>query len=266
MESLRELRRDLMTNRTQYKTVTMDDFDGGGEIIRVHDDHSDLMITHRYAAQDKRLQWKDRGLLWYLLSKPKDWQVRLEDLIASSPGGREEVQGILSRLQRLGYMERCRVRNSRGTYVGWMSKVSARPIFADPTLEAMLDVPVEAPEQPQEQPKEEGASSKWHPDLDRLIRAWCGTKEFDYKNGWVGYKPTEFVASRAAANAMLKEGYSYEQIEACYRHMKGTQFWSDKPLGLHGVRKNIGEYIKRHAPRTGPTEAFEPEGLQLEMM
>lgn len=256
----------MAAKRTKYPTVVQDDFESGGEVIRVYDDHSDLMIVHREAAQDNRLQWKDRGLLWYLLSKPKDWQVRLQDLINSSPAGRDEVQGILSRLQKAGYMQRYRVQRADGTFVGWMSKVSAKPVFAQPEqndLAPQLD-----PQTPQEAPGEEEApkaATKWHPDLDRLMKAYCGTREEAYRNGWVGYKITDFVAQRQAGNLMLKDGYTFEEIERCYRHTKADRFWAEKPVSLMKIRKDIGEFLKTHQPKEDEPQ-FEPEGYALEFM
>jgi hypothetical protein len=251
--------------RTQYPTVVLDDFEAGSEVVRVYDDHSDLMITHRQGAQDSRLRWKDRGVLWYLLSKPKDWQVRLEDLIAASPGGREEVQGILSSLQKLGYLQRFRVKNRTGEFVGWMSKVSARPVFADPAAETLLDMPAEAPQQPQEARNGATAKKEEHPDLTPLLKAYCGTKEKNYKDGWLGYKPTDFMASRTHAKQMLEEDYSPETIKACYFWLKEyNTYYRINHLNLGGVHKHIGEFAKREKARVQAEEHFMPDGLELE--
>ena len=55
------------------------------------------------AVNDNRLSWKARGLLIYLLSKPDDWEVRVQQLIDSSPDGKAVVQAIFRELKKYGY-------------------------------------------------------------------------------------------------------------------------------------------------------------------
>lgn len=56
----------------------------------------------RAAAQDKNLSYEARGMLVYLLSKPKDWIVRVDDLAIESCG-RDKVRRILKELVDAGY-------------------------------------------------------------------------------------------------------------------------------------------------------------------
>ena len=55
------------------------------------------------AVNDNRLSWKARGLLIYLLSKPDDWEVRVQQLVDSSPDGKSSVQSAMRELKNLGY-------------------------------------------------------------------------------------------------------------------------------------------------------------------
>jgi DnaD/phage-associated family protein len=50
------------------------------------------------------LSWEARGILWYLLSKPDDWQVRVSDLMQNC--GRDKVRNTLAELIRFGYLEK----------------------------------------------------------------------------------------------------------------------------------------------------------------
>lgn len=56
------------------------------------------------AFEDKRLSWKARGILVFILSKPDDWQIRRDHLIASSDkDGRDSVRSAMKELERIGY-------------------------------------------------------------------------------------------------------------------------------------------------------------------
>ena len=57
---------------------------------------------------DKRLSFKAKGILIYVLSKPKDWSIRVSDLINKSPS--EKGTSIRSGIEELllsGYAELC---------------------------------------------------------------------------------------------------------------------------------------------------------------
>jgi hypothetical protein len=73
--------------------------------------------------QDKRLSFKARGLLAYLLSLPDDWAVSIEHLATVSPGGRVKVQTAIKELAENGYMELVLIRDEQtGRVMGkrWM--------------------------------------------------------------------------------------------------------------------------------------------------
>ena len=60
-------------------------------------------------SEDKRLGWAARGLLIYLLGKPDNWQVSIEDLRRQTIGartrtGRDGIYGLLRELQEAGYI------------------------------------------------------------------------------------------------------------------------------------------------------------------
>ena len=38
------------------------------------------VMLHKHFLTDKNLSWRDKGILAYLLSKPDDWIVRVEDI------------------------------------------------------------------------------------------------------------------------------------------------------------------------------------------
>lgn len=63
-------------------------------------------IIDNEAIEDARLSLEALGLLAYLLSKPDDWNVVVEQLIASRPNGRRAVRAALAELEKFGYIVR----------------------------------------------------------------------------------------------------------------------------------------------------------------
>src|SRR5262245_55555453 len=62
-------------------------------------------ISH-VLLQDESLTWEARGLASYLLSKPPDWRIEVDELIHSSPAGRKVVYRIIIELVKAGYIIR----------------------------------------------------------------------------------------------------------------------------------------------------------------
>lgn len=54
--------------------------------------------------QDRRLSWKAKGLMAYVLSLPDDWQFSIDGLAAFAPDGRSTVETILKELKGFGYL------------------------------------------------------------------------------------------------------------------------------------------------------------------
>lgn len=56
------------------------------------------------ASRDKRLSFKARGILFYLLSKPTDWTCHVFDLCNNSDkDGRKAIQTAMQELVEFGY-------------------------------------------------------------------------------------------------------------------------------------------------------------------
>lgn len=60
------------------------------------------------------LSYKAKGVLVYLLSKPKDWVVRTSDIISHGKEGEESIRSAMKELQEFGYAEKETIRNTRG--------------------------------------------------------------------------------------------------------------------------------------------------------
>lgn len=97
------------------------------------------------AAEDKRLSLEARGLLWYLLVKPDNWEVRTEDLLRAgrmgpAPNetkkrtradrllGTKALRRLIEELESAGYMRRTVQNTSAGAQ--WTIEVYDIPIPA----------------------------------------------------------------------------------------------------------------------------------------
>ena len=89
--------------------------------------------TERFTVQpnstinDSRISFGARGLLAYLLSKPKDWEVQTADLVNASPAGISAVTTMVNELIEHGYLVKVRTRNSAGVYTGQITEVYDEP-------------------------------------------------------------------------------------------------------------------------------------------
>ena len=88
---------------------------------------------------DKRLTFETRGLLAYLLSKPLDWEVRINDLINASPAGLRVVRRMVAEAEEYGYMIRKRYQREDGTF-SWITEVYEEPTPTGGCAEA--DAPI----------------------------------------------------------------------------------------------------------------------------
>lgn len=77
---------------------------------------------------DARLSFKAKGILVYLLSKPDNWIVRVEDLAKRSREKKPAIQTGLQELKECGYATLETIRNERGHVTGKEWVVREKPI------------------------------------------------------------------------------------------------------------------------------------------
>ncbi len=86
-------------------------------IVRAARRHRFVIIDQR-AIEDTRLSWAARGLLGYLLSRPDDWKVLVNDLRKRGDLGRDGIYRLLRELRDAGYMRFVRKRDRQGRIRG----------------------------------------------------------------------------------------------------------------------------------------------------
>lgn len=92
-------------------------------------EHTYFAIS-RALTQDKRLSFEARGVLAYLLSKPSDWIVRIQDLQKEGGCGRDRIYRILKELRDAGYLHRDQEHQPNGAFVWGPYRVYEQP-FTD---------------------------------------------------------------------------------------------------------------------------------------
>ena len=63
-----------------------------------------FVIVDQAAVEDMHQSWAARGLLAYLLSRPDDWKVLVNDLKKRGNLGRDGIYALLRELRSAGYV------------------------------------------------------------------------------------------------------------------------------------------------------------------
>jgi len=77
---------------------------------------NNFSVLDNSAANDPSISWKAKGILWYLLSKPRDWRVVVADIVKRTDIGVAAVRAGINELAAAGYMAHIRVRNTGNGY------------------------------------------------------------------------------------------------------------------------------------------------------
>ena len=97
-------------------------------IIRVEKHTKNFVVINKNFLEDKRISFKAKGILTYLLSKPDNWQVMTSELIEASSDGEAAVRSALKELEKYGYYKKYPVRTENGTKIDhWESLVYESP-------------------------------------------------------------------------------------------------------------------------------------------
>lgn len=125
--------------------------DNTNGIIRVKKHTKNFVILNKVFLEDKRLSFKSKGILTYLLSKPDDWTVRVNELISASTDGESSVRSALKELETCGYYRKYRVRTEDGSKIArWESVIYESPVETN-------SEPVQQPQKETEKSQEKSA-------------------------------------------------------------------------------------------------------------
>lgn len=85
-------------------------------IVRSPRPTENFSIISNQIIRDRRLSWKARGLLIFLLSQPDHWRTTTAHLASVSPEGIHAVRSGMKELETLGYLKRIREQRPNGTW------------------------------------------------------------------------------------------------------------------------------------------------------
>ena len=106
-----------------------------GKLINIYKNRYSTIPNEVF--NDKNLDYRSRGILCTLLSLPDGWNFSVAGLVAIVNGAEEEnekksaVMVSIQKLERLGYLERLQIKDTRGLYSGYDYKINIPPITVD---------------------------------------------------------------------------------------------------------------------------------------
>ncbi|MCC8097445.1 MAG: helix-turn-helix domain-containing protein, partial [Eubacterium sp.] len=83
--------------------------------IRVEKTHNYTVMSN-YHLFDKRLSFKAKGLLSFMLAVPDTWEFSIKGLAAMAKDGVDSVASTIKEMEKYGYVSRRQIRNDRGSF------------------------------------------------------------------------------------------------------------------------------------------------------
>ena len=85
-------------------------------IVRSPRPASHYTVVQNQVIRDRRLSWRARGILIYLLSMPDDWRTTASHLASTGLEGRDAIRACLEELETVGYIQRKKRQDDRGRW------------------------------------------------------------------------------------------------------------------------------------------------------
>lgn len=192
-------------------------------IVRIRK-NSNFVVMDKTSLNDKRLSWKAKGIMAYMLSKPDDWTFYLDEIATHSTDGMSSFRSGFNELKKLGYIQRVQSRDETGKF-NWETIVYEQPVTENP----QVDIPqVEKPHMENrnllnnELTKNE--LTKNDENIYTLFDCWL-------EQGIIQHKRMN-QKMKSHTNARL-EDYSVDELKQAIKNyaevLKGTQYyWSHK--------------------------------------
>lgn len=170
-------------------------------IIRAQRRHRFVIVDQR-AIEDGRLSWAARGLLAYLLSRPDDWKVLVNDLQRRGDLKRDGIHKLLRELRNVGYVHYQRRRDPDGRIRGgtyFVQEVPASPHPGSPDT-AQPDSAPPDPAKPDASPNTDQNSRRTTTTTPTTTKSGCSRDGEQTDVEFVHWVPDEL---RESARAMV---------------------------------------------------------------
>lgn len=228
---------------------------------------SNFTILPNEIADRTDMSLKAKGLLWYLLSKPDDWEFSFSSLQKhSGKDGKDSIKSGVTELVELGYLSISEGSKEGGRFVGGVWTVSDSPMD-EPQRETRNGTAAEAPQRKNRSGKPATTNTKELSNKEPIPpiapqsdgQASVITEVVSYLNEKLGtrYKTTT-ESTRKLINARLKEGFTLDDFKAVI-DAKHAQWGNDpkmaeylRPSTLFGTKFEgyLNSAATRRAPRT----------------
>ncbi|PGM28232.1 DNA-binding protein [Bacillus cereus] len=103
-------------------------------IFRVKKDNNYSVINNT-GLKDKRLSWKAKGILAYILTLPDDWVFYREELSQHAKDGINSLRAGMQELKEYGYIKRFPIRDEKNKIVRWETIIYEIPVDDYPPVE-----------------------------------------------------------------------------------------------------------------------------------
>lgn len=85
------------------------------------------VMINKSVLQDKRLSWRAKGLLCFMLSMPDNWEFHREHLMEFATDGKHTLRVTLKELEEFGYTKLSAERGKDGRITKWITAVYESP-------------------------------------------------------------------------------------------------------------------------------------------
>lgn len=85
-------------------------------IVRSKRPSTHFTVLANDVIRDRRLSWRARGILIYLLSQPDNWKTTAAHLSSVGQEGRDSIRNALAELETVGYLTRQKHQDERGRW------------------------------------------------------------------------------------------------------------------------------------------------------
>lgn len=191
-------------------------------------------VMSNYHFRDKRLSFKAKGLLSFMLSLPEDWDYSVQGLITTAKDGRDSVTSGLKELEHYGYLKREPIRE-KGIIKDWNYIIFEQPSSKDTENNEI--------EPDTENPKVENEPDTENPDTEKPLTEnpkQINTKDNKYINNNI------YISSISEKNSTFTK---YDQ--------KSEKFDEDEKKIIDKTINDFEEIWKKYPKKVGKAKARE---------
>lgn len=215
--------------------------------------------TARCNPQNRQLSFEARGVLWYLLSKPDDWELQPKDL-EQKGCGRDKVYRILKELIEAGHLVREEIRNSKGKITGYVYQVYEISILTENPQNPLPEKPYTAQPYTGNQDITDKRKNNELENQQNKDIAPSGAKSFtDLIKAFLDESKAVVVNAygnktiRAQAKALWDAGITAQDVTDYVHELMLDKFWLKKGVKFYDVANAIVGWKGESLPKERET-------------